>query len=263
MKRRRRRRLAIRSKVECTRIVSHRICDSWTMSALKTIEIRMEIDKNGWDGCKREKGLKGGDEGERESAGEGGKKRVRNGRVPVHKCQIHGSALHDATQLGTGMWQWRYRGLYVDHTINGCTFRYMTVHGHNITLVYTNFTQSYTLALETDRMQRDAKCVPRGDLRWLWNVPRFLFFFCFLFFCFFCVSLFSVSICTTPYSILRTYILEDRRVDHESVSSGKAPAMQVSAYAACRTPALHAIGAQWNEAHIYHRDVLVLLERLL
>lgn len=28
-----------------------------------------------------------------------------------------------------------------------------------------NFTQSYTLALETDRMQRVAKCVPRGDLR--------------------------------------------------------------------------------------------------
>lgn len=59
-----------------------------------------------------------------------------------------------------------------------------------------------------------------------------VFFFFFLFSVYFCIL-----------RILRTDILEDRRVDHESVSSGKAPAMQVGAYAACRTPALHAIGA--------------------
>lgn len=108
---------------------------------------------------------------------------------------------------------------------------YSKVYDSTWSSLYTILPQSYTLALETDRMQRVTKCVPRGDLWVDCGMPPVFFFFL------------SVLCVLRMLRILRTDILEDRRVDHESVSSGKAPAMQVSAYAAYRTPALHAIGA--------------------
>lgn len=118
-------------------------------------------------------------------------------------------------------------GLYVGTRIRGCTSKYMTVHGHHFTQFYTNLTPwpwKLTACRELPSACPEVTCADYG------MPPGFFLFL-------------SVLCILRILRIFRTYILEDRRVDHESVSSGKAPAMQVSAYAACRTPVLHAIGA--------------------